>query len=97
MADPTCPECNLPLSSREHREGLNGIHDAPTAPPPAVDDAPEGEPSDAWTRQQLVDHAENLGIEIPAKATKAQILELLAAPVPAANAGVPPGETPPAP
>lgn len=99
MADePICPECGLSMNSREHKEGRNGIHDKPTAAPAAVDaDLPEGEPSGAWTAKQLVAHAEALGIDVPNRLTKAQVLELLATAAPATPAEVPPGGESPAP
>lgn len=78
MNEPTCPECGLPLSSMEHRRGLNGIHDAPTAVlVPTVEPEQEDPPSMRWNRDRLLEHAVELAIEVPEGATKAEILELI--------------------
>ena len=49
-------------------------------PPPFADepeDGPEGEPSMRWTKGQLTDHAELLGLDVSSSWTKVEILEAI--------------------
>lgn len=45
--------------------------------------APEGDPSDAWTRDQLDKHAASLGVDTTALRNKSEVLAAIADPSPA--------------